>query len=69
MAKIINIIEKDNKLNFEIDHEPIVCGNTNYILHFNFSEEWSKCNQKTAIFVANGESIKILFEGNECKVP
>lgn len=69
MANIINIVEKGNRLDFESLYSPIVCGNSNYYLHFKFSPEWESCNQKTAVFVVDGETIKVLFEGDVCKIP
>lgn len=69
MANIINITEKNNRLEFSDTYTPIVCGNSNYVLKFNFGEQWQNCNRKAAFFVIDGNKQTVDFEGDECKVP
>lgn len=70
MSYQINVVENMNILEVQEPYEPIVCGNTNYTLHFEFnSEEWKLCENKIAIFRFKGMSRKVLFSGTECKVP
>ena len=69
MANIINITEKNNRLEFSDTYTPIVCGNSNYVLKFAFSEQWQKCIKKAAFFVIDGNKLTVDFEGDECKVP
>lgn len=69
MANIINIIEHQNRLLFEDNYTPVVCGNSNYFVVFNFSEEWSRCYQKKAIFVVGDRQKQMNFEGNVLKLP
>ena len=47
----------------------IVCGNSDYILKFNFDEEWQAYEAKTARFYSNGEPEDVVFKGDECPVP
>lgn len=69
MANIINITEKNNRLEFSDTYAPIVCGNSNYVFKFNFGEQWQNCNRKAAFFVIDGNKLTVDFEGDECKVP
>ncbi len=69
MTHIINIKEENNKLELVGDYSPIVCGNSNYVLKFNFSTIWAQSNSKTAIFLLGGEKILVNFSGDECAVP
>lgn len=69
MANIINISEKGNRLFIEDTYTPIVCGNSNYKLVFNFSEEWQSCHSKTAMFMVDSKRTLVAFEGNTCTVP
>lgn len=48
---------------------PVVCGNSNYVVDFDFDEEWNEHNVKTAVFKVNGETIREVFEGTSCKMP
>ena len=65
----IKIKEEKNRLDFEEHYSPIVCGNSNYCLEFNFDEAWSACTSKTAIFVVDGKKAIVNFEGNTLIVP
>ena len=51
--------------------EPVdyVCGNSDYVLSFDFDEEWSEFEHKTARFTFNGKYEDVVFSGNECPVP
>lgn len=69
MAIIINIKEENNRLDFSEPYSPIVCGNTNYKIKFEFSEEWQNCEKKAAIFVIEGNKLTVDFEGDELSVP
>ena len=48
---------------------PVVCGNSNYVVDFDFDQEWYEYQVKTARFIANGEKVDVVFEGNECSMP
>lgn len=69
MTNLINLIERQNRLDFETTYSPVVCGNSNYYLNFKFGEAFSACANKTAVFVIEGKKILQNFEGNVCRVP
>lgn len=69
MANIINITESANRLEFSDAYSPIVCGNSNYYLHFTFDEIWKRCQRKTALFVVDGKKMYVDFEGEDVRVP
>ena len=69
MANTIHITERGNRLFIEDTYTPIVCGNSNYELVFNFSDDWKKANTKTAMFLVEGKRTLVVFEGTTCKVP
>lgn len=69
MINVINIKEEKNRLSLVDTYTPVVAGNSTYYLSFTFSEEWQKCNKKTAIFMVEGKKIVVEFEGTDCKVP
>lgn len=69
MKNIINITENNNILKIDGNDNVIVCGNSNYMLKFNFSDKWQKCIKKMALFIINGKKITVDFEGSECDVP
>ena len=47
----------------------IVCGNSDYIIEFNFDEEWDSHETKTARFIYDGKQADVIFTGNTCPVP
>ena len=49
---------------------PYVCGNSDYVIHFDMDEEWAAHETKTARFVKdNGAYQDQVFTGNDCPVP
>lgn len=66
---IINI-EVRNKI-AKSPVEKIVCGNSDYVIAFDFDEGWDKYVEKTAFFVCNnGVTLPpVIFQGNQCPVP
>ena len=46
-----------------------VCGNSDYVIHFNFDDEWNAYETKTARFKWNGEYTDVVFDGVECPMP
>lgn len=47
----------------------IVCGNSDYVVYFDFDEEWASHTVKTARFVFNGKFVDVVFEGNTVNMP
>lgn len=46
-----------------------VCGNSDYIVQFDFDAEWDAHEVKTARFIGGGVYQDVVFSGNECPVP
>lgn len=47
-----------------------ICGNSSYIVHFDFDAEWDAMQYKTARFIAeDGRYFEKIFTGNDCPVP
>lgn len=68
MSQIIKIQIID-KIATCLTELPIVCGNSDYVVEFDFDEEWDAHSLKTARFKVNGEYTDVVFEGNECSMP
>lgn len=47
----------------------IVCGNNDYIIDFDFDEEWKAYSVKTARFIYNGTYEDVSFSGNKVVAP
>lgn len=68
MNKVIEITIR-NKVS-RIASSPIIVGkNKDYIVRFDFDEDWYKYGTKTARFSQDGEYQDIIFAGNECSMP
>lgn len=51
------------------DRAIIVCDNSDYTAVFDFDDEWSAYETKTARFVYGGRYTDVVFSGNECPIP
>lgn len=69
MANIINLKEIENRLYFDGTYTPIVCGNSNYYVQIQFSDEWNRCYFKTAVFVVGEKKKQMKFEGSLLRLP
>lgn len=47
----------------------IICGNSDYEVHFTFDAEWDAYNEKTARFIYGGKFTDVKFSGDVCPVP
>ena len=68
MSQMITLNVRD-KIASCITEKPIVCGNSDYEIHFDFDEEWNGHEVKTAVFTVNGKSVLKPFSGTVCKIP
>lgn len=68
MGKVINV-KIESKIATAEKDAVYVCDNSDYEIHFAFDDEWAEFSAKTAMFVYNGKSIPVVFEGNVCSVP
>ena len=50
-------------------NKSIVCDNTDYVIRFEFDEEWAELTTRTARFIWNNQYVDVVFEGNTCAVP
>jgi hypothetical protein len=67
MSKIIEIKVEDKVASLVDRSQFVVCGNTDYEIHFEFSEEWSDEFVKTALFVFGEDVVEQVFTGNVCE--
>lgn len=49
------------------DETPLVCGNNDYVVEFDFDDAWENYPEKTALFVFGSDSVPVVFNGNVCK--
>lgn len=67
---MIIIVDVSNKIAQVRDKTIVgVCGNSDYVVYFNFDTEWDAYETKTARFKWNGEYTDVVFNGNECPMP
>lgn len=69
MANYIKIKEDGNRLEFSETYKPVVCGNSNYFVIFDFSEEWFNCDEKTAVFIIGDKKKMKKFRGHVLQLP
>lgn len=62
-------IQIDKKIATCLTELPVVCGNSDYEVVFEFDKEWGEHSIKTARFRTNGEYTDVVFEGNICNMP
>ena len=46
-----------------------VCGNSDYVIHFDFDDEWTEFETKTARFKCEKGYFDVVFSGDVCAVP
>ncbi len=68
--KVINVTVRDKiaKNDRQYDAE-YICGNSDFVIVFDFDEEWNAFDNKTARFKYNGQHRDIVFTGNQVNVP
>lgn len=62
-------ISVNNKTAIKTDATVYICGNSDFIIKFDFDPEWETYDAKTARFSYDGRYIDVIFDGNECQVP
>ncbi len=66
---IINITVR-NKIAVNPAQDRYVCGNSDFVVHFDFDSEWDAFETKTARFIKeDGTHQDQVFSGNDCPVP
>ena len=66
--KTINVLVRD-KIASTVGDIVYICGNSDYVVSFDFDEEWAVYDIKTARFVHNGTYTDVVFTGNQCAMP
>lgn len=64
----INVIVR-NKIAKLVKPFVAVCGNSDYVINFDFDAEWEEYETKTARFKYNGNYTDVIFDGNQCPMP
>lgn len=63
------LISVKNLVAWQTNSTDYVCGNSKFVVCFDFDKEWNEFETKTARFYHGGEHTDIVFTGTECKVP
>ena len=67
--KTIKIVVRD-KIAVTMDETQYICGNSDFIVNFDFDAEWDEFDVKTVRFSKdNRKYIDVVLQGNECSVP
>lgn len=66
--KTINVTVRD-KIASAVGDIVYICGNSDYVINFDFDAEWDDYDVKTARFVHDGSYIDVVFTGNQCAMP
>lgn len=70
MEKVIHITIRDKiARNIRENEVEYVCGNSDYVIVFDFDEEWGEFSSKTAHFVYNGKHRDVVFTGDRLNIP
>lgn len=69
MATIEILIREKIATNLDPRGQTIVCDNSDYVVKFDFDEEWDAFPEKTARFAYNRRYQDISFKGDKCVMP
>lgn len=58
-----------NKIATQTDKTEYICGNSDFVIKFDFDSEWDAFEAKTARFKYNGAYKDVVFMGDQCEVP
>lgn len=67
MNRTINVKVK-NKIAVA-DDTLYICGNSDFVINFDFDDEWAEHTTKTARFIFDGQYADVVFVDNRCPVP
>lgn len=68
MDKTINVAVK-NKIATAFRDVYYICDNSDFVVEFDFDDEWESYEYKTARFIYNDKYIDVVFSGNQCEIP
>ena len=67
--KTIKIVVRD-KIAVTMDETQYICGNSDFVVNFDFDAEWDGFDVKTARFIKDDRKYQdVVFQGNDCPVP
>ena len=64
--KLLHIVVRDKIATLVNSDEFLVCGNSDYEVHFDFDEDWARHSAKTALFVYGNTTVSKPFTGTVC---
>lgn len=64
----INIAVR-KKIAKNVDETKYICGNSDFLIDFDFDAEWDAYGAKTARFIYGGKYQDVVFQGTKCGVP
>ena len=67
--KILHVTVRDKIATYHKRDGDIVCGNSDYVIEFDFDSEWDAYSEKKARFIWNGKHFDQAFTGTTCPVP
>lgn len=68
MDRIIPVMIRNRIATAPVEAE-YICGNSDFVIEFDFDSEWCEVDTKTARFVYNETYQDVVFTGTECPVP
>lgn len=68
MSRVIPVKIRDRIAQAEEGFQ-YICGNSDFMIAFNFDDEWDEYDVKTARFTYEGQYQDVPFSGNACAVP
>ena len=68
MTRTIQISVKD-RIAWQTNGEEYICGNSDFVVHFAFDDEWESIEMKTARFVYGEQFTDVVFSGDICNIP
>lgn len=68
MTRTIEISIKD-RIAWQTNCEEYICGNSDFVVHFAFDDEWEALTTKTARFVYGEQFTDVVFSGDICNIP
>lgn len=64
----INIVVR-KKVATNVDDTEYICGNSDFLIDFDFDAEWDAFDFKTARFISGSTYKDVVFQGKQCKMP
>ena len=70
MNKTINVTVKNKIAANMTENVLYICGNSDFVINFDFDAEWDEFDTKTARFITDDRTYQdIVFQGSQCQIP